>query len=156
MLRLSLLVIIAGAAIYSYNKYRQNPNVIENPVYMKAQVDVAIPQSSRSLELEVIAELVSIEDCESRRNKYLATYIKNCPTCQVESTECKLSLGGQYRALLSKQKANTTYVSLSKGNRYERDARIVIWGLTDREAEHFCEHMKGAVDEKFTGTVECI
>ncbi len=51
---------------------------------------------------------------------------------------------------------DNTYLNLDKGNRYERNARMVIWGLTEQEAEMACGHIKQKIKEKYKGTVHCV
>jgi hypothetical protein len=130
MYKIIVYALLIAAGIYGYDLYQSNPSVIRNPVYVESRMVWYIPQMSRELEYVLVGEMVSEADCQQRSERY--------------------------RKLFSGQKTHTTYLSLDRGNRFERNARMVIWGLTVEEAGMACEIIKKMVKKKYSGSVECV
>jgi hypothetical protein len=148
--------LLIAAVLYGYNLFRNNPSVVENPVYVESRVVFEIPEMSRELEYVLVGEMVSESDCQDRSERYLNKLFEDCKACQVKILKCDSNLERRYRKLFSGHKTHTTYLSLDRGNRFERNARMVIWGLTVEEAKMACEMIKKQVKEKYSGTVGCV
>jgi hypothetical protein len=151
-----LFVVIIAIAVYVYKILDDNPSVITNPVYLESRVRIDIPDTSRALDVVFIGEMASRDDCAKRKDYYLDNLLENCRYCAIKVTECKLDIHSRYKTLFSDRKTHTTYLSLTKGSRFERNGRIVVWSLTDEEANFLCNGMKAEIDKKYTGTVKCI
>ncbi len=159
MNKLLLLVVIAVAGYFGYgymSSYIENPMEISDPVYLESRVIFEAPEISRSLEYVLVAEMVSDEDCQMRSEEFLQGLFKNCKPCKIKLSKCSGSLDDRYMKLFSDQPTYTTYFSMNKGNRYERNARMIIWGLTEDEAKTACGIMKKSVKESYTGQLQCI
>ena len=153
-----LLVVIAllGSGLYFNQILANNPSEIEEPVYLKSHVSIEIPNISRDLEMVVLGEMVSESDCVKRSDKFLGEILTKCPFCEVESTVCKSEIRSAYEDLFYDEAGDVSYLSLNRGSRYERNGRIVVWGLTDKESDIFCAAMKKQVSTEYQGSVECI
>ena len=156
MIKLALLVAITAVIFYGSGILSDNPLEIESPVYMESRVNIDIPNTSRELEVVFIGEMASQDDCTERRDYYLDNLLENCQQCNIKLTECKLEIHSRYKKLFSDRKTHTTYLSLNKGSRFERNARLVVWGLNDAEAQLVCADIKAKVTDKYKGTAECI
>jgi len=104
----------------------------------------------------LIAETASDADCEQRADKFWRHVLDGCPSCTFRSKACKHELEPRYSRLFEKEPTYTTYVAMTRGNRYERSGRLVVWGLTDRESQWLCGTMAGAIRGKYSGQIECI
>ena len=51
---------------------------------------------------------------------------------------------------------SVSYVAANRGSRFERDARMIVWGLTKNESATFCSYMIGVMSEKYSGRLNCI
>ncbi len=159
MKNLLTLIIIAVAGYFGYgylNTYLENPLEISDPVYLESRIIFEAPELSRSFEYVLVAEMVSDEDCQMRSEEYLQGLFKKCRQCKVKLSECSGNLDARYMKLFSDQPTYTTYLSLNKGNRYERNARMIVWGLTEEEAKAVCEIIKNTVKDSYTGQLQCI
>ncbi len=157
MKKILTLIILIAAGLYGYNKsYSNNPSEIPNPVYLESRVIMEVPELARDFEYVLVAEMVSAEDCEMRSEKFLAKLFKECKTCRVKRTECNANLEKRYKRLFSNFSTYTVYLSLERGSRFERNGRMVIWGLRDDEAKFSCEAAKKRIKDNYTGRVKCI
>ena len=151
-----LLIIAIAGGYYTYGIHRDNPTDIPNPVYVETRVDVQIPQLDRELEYVFIGEMVSQEDCRERSRRYLETLFEECEDCNLKQLHCTDKIARRYKKLFDGHTTYTTYLSFDKGNRFERNGRMVIWGLNEYEAKAACEHIKKDVKENYEGTVSCV
>ena len=156
MKKLAFLIVIIIVGIYGHNILDENPSEISDPVYMESRVIIDVPNTSRELEVVFLGEMVSQADCADRRENYLANLLEKCHICEINSTECKTEIHSRNKKLFSDRKTHTTYLSLSKGNRFERNGRLVVWGLNDEEALLVCESLRDQIREKYKGTAKCI
>ena len=51
---------------------------------------------------------------------------------------------------------HSTYLSFTKGSRYERNGRMVVYGLTSDEGDTLCNALRQQFQTRYTGTVACI
>ncbi len=100
--------------------------------------------------------MVSQEDCDDRSNRYLDNLFEKCESCFLKQIECHSNIDKRYSRLFQGHSTYTTYLSLERGHRYERNGRMVIWGLTAAEAELVCKKIKDKVKEKYSGSVRCV
>ena len=151
-----LLIIAAVGGYYAYGIHRDNPMDIADPVYVESRVDVEIPQLDRELEYLFIGEMVSQQDCRERSRRYLESLFEDCKDCNLKRIHCTSNLARRYEKLFDGHTTYTTYLSFDKGNRFERNGRMVIWGLNEYEAKAACEHIKKDVVERYKGEVSCV
>ncbi|MDP2561508.1 hypothetical protein [Psychrobium sp. 1_MG-2023] len=156
MKKLVFLIVLAAIGLYYYNGVDSNPSVIEQPVYLESRVYFSVPNSSRELEFVFMGEMVSQSDCTERSGNYPSKLLEKCPECIIKSSECKSDIHSQYQSLFVDEAMSTTYLSLTKGNRFERNARLVVWGLSDKEAKLVCRDMKTKILANYEGTARCI
>lgn len=150
------LIVAISAGLYVNKGYSENPEIIEKPVYLESRFSMKFPEHSRKIDVIFVGEMTSLEDCEARKGKYLKSMLKTCTECIYTTTECKLEIRNRYKKLFSNGKLHTTYLSLDKGNRFERSGRLVVWGLATDEAKIMCDTIQSHIDKKYTGTKQCI
>ena len=95
-------------------------------------------------------------DCKTRTHRSWEGALKNCPSCALQPTKCQAELPARYARLFTDEPIPSTYLSASAGTAGERDGRLVVYGLTDREGEAICEQLRGMLLESFHGTTRCI
>jgi hypothetical protein len=156
MLKLLVFVIAVIVSIYGYAEHQKNPTDIDNPVYLESRVSVQIHEIGRELEYVFVGETVSQEDCKERTKEYLSKLFSKCDTCNLKVQKCRSDLAKRYKNLFKGKTIHTTYLSLDRKSRFERNGRMVIWGLTDKEAEIACGIVKQKLTEKYEGEVQCI
>ena len=71
--------------------------------------------------------------------------------------KCLEELPSRYARLFENVAIPSTYLAFTRGSRFERDGRMVVYGLTRAEGLAVCEQMRNSVSkEDYTGTLECI
>ncbi len=156
MKKILLIILFVAVGIPGYSILKNNPSEISHPVYVESRVILNIPEISRELEYVFVGEMASEEDCLQRSERYLSKLFEECKTCNIKITKCAANLEKRYKRLFSGLKTYTTYLSFNKGSRFERNGRMVIWGLTDKEAEKACQMIRVKIKEKYKGTVQCV
>ena len=132
----------------------RQPMVIETPVYVEGRITMEV--ANREIETVFIGEMVSRDDCEHRSRRMLENLFEGCLRCEIRRLQCRDSLEKRYLRLFNDRATHTTYVSMNRGNRWERNGRMVVWGLTDHESRLMCETAKKTISEKYKGTVKCV
>lgn len=54
------------------------------------------------------------------------------------------------------KRMDTTYLVAQRGNRFERNGRMVVWGLTGEESVQVCEVMRKSLRVNYSGDVNCV
>lgn len=155
MKKLAMLILLAAAAAYAYRSYVGGPpRSYENPVYGEIRVNAQI--ESRDLEMALFVRSADQTDCRVRAHRSWEGALKKCPTCELQQTKCHAQLPARYARLFDDEPIPSTYLSASAGNAGERDGRLVVYGLTDREGEAVCEQLRALLLESFRGSAHCV
>src|SRR5688572_23495836 len=152
-----LVFLIALAAVgYVVYDRRQgtNPEVIETPVYAELRVHARV--QSRDIDMVLFGEMTSTEDCQERSSLEWEKLITDCKECTMTLSSCKDNLEPRYRRLFDDSPIQSTYLSFKRGNRFERNGRMVIYGLTGEEGNAACEFIKNKFKSYYEGAVTCI
>jgi hypothetical protein len=150
-----ILLVLGGVAYAGYSSIQaRNPEAIEHPVYAEIRLDASI--SGRDLNLVLFGEMASDEDCRERANRVWEKTIEGCTGCTMKTTVCKADLEPRYRRLFEDASIHSTYLSFTRGSRYERNGRMVIYGLTSDEGDAMCEITKAEFEKKYEGAVHCV
>lgn len=156
-MKIFVLILALCGAYYAYAVQRDNPEVVTDPVYLETRVKVDIPKFGRELEYVLLGEMVSMDDCRERAQRFPEDVLSECTICEASHhSSCKTSLPQRYLKLFDGKSTHTTHLSLTKGSRYERDGRMVIWGLNAREADFACEQIRKDVLKTYSGTATCV
>jgi hypothetical protein len=99
--------------------------------------------------------MASDEDCHDRAMRVWEKVI-GCPECTLKQSECTAQLDQRYARLFTDTAIHSTYLSFTRGSRFERDGRMVIYGLTADEGTAVCEPLKVEFKKNYTGRVECV
>ncbi|AMO25066.1 hypothetical protein GCM10027034_04910 [Ramlibacter solisilvae] len=163
MKKLLLLLLVVGAAVYSWRSRQEareldakHPVVISNPVY--AEVRVTMNAGSRSIEGVVLAKTVDQADCEQFSQQLVGKLSGNqggAPSLQLQSRECKAALTPRNARLFDNEPTFVTYVSAARGERTEREIRWIYWGVTADESDRTCGIVPH-LQKGWKGTVSCI
>ena len=68
----------------------------------------------------------------------------------------KHELAARYEQLFDDVPINIAYLSLTRGSRFERDGRMVIWGITGKEGDQLCEILKASIRVRYSGPIRCV
>jgi hypothetical protein len=125
---LALIVLVAGG-YYFYNRSvdAANPEAITDPVFAEIRVDAAI--GGRELNMAMFGAMASDEDCRERAMRVWEKLLA-CPECKMKKAECKEQIDPRYERFFADSAIHSTYLSFTRGSRFERDGRMVIYGLT--------------------------
>lgn len=156
MKKLLLFIALIGIGIYSYKNIYQKSFSYSNPVYLDARIGLTIPQVSRNIEMAIFVETSSQQHCAEKQQNYLSHLFKNCERCAIKSAECKAELSSHNKALFSDTHVDTTYLSFTKANNSELNARLLFWGLNSEEAKSTCRKLKTIFKNTYQGTAKCI
>ena len=150
---LFLLLVVCGAGYYLY-LVQSNPATIENPYYAEARVEFRV--QSRDLSMVIMGEMVDRDDCEKRGQRFWRSALEKCETCQFVDYHCKSELSERYQMLFDKYATYTTYIAAERGNRYERNGRMIVWGLSTQESDQVCKYLINTMKSTYKGHVSCI
>ena len=148
-----LVVLVAGLGYYLYTN-SGNPTTIADPYYMEARIKFKV--QNRDLTMVLVGKMVDLADCETRGKITWQGVFEKCTTCNFIDYQCKTELTTRYQALFAKQPTHTSYVVADRGTRFERDGRMIVWGLSKNESTEFCNYMKTTIKQKYSGQVSCI
>jgi hypothetical protein len=152
-----LIILIAlGAAGFTYYNQQQgvNPEVIEAPVYAELRTDMRI--QGREIDMVLFGEMASQEDCQERAGRMWQKLIDDCKECTMTLSSCKAELEPRYRRLFDDTSIHSTYLSFDRGTRFERNGRMVVYGLTADEGDTVCGIIKAEFEKQYEGTVNCV
>jgi hypothetical protein len=153
-----LIVLIAVAAVaYVVHDRRQgamNPEVIETPVYAELRMSTNV--EGRDIDMVLFGEMASAEDCQERASRVWQKLIDDCKECTLALSSCKTDLEPRHRRMFDDAPIHSTYLSFDRGNRYERNGRMVVYGLTGDEGSTLCQAIKTNFQRHYEGTVNCV
>ncbi len=149
-------ILLLAVGSYGYSAIKNNPSEITDPVYVESRVILNIPELSRELEYVLVGQMASEEDCQTRSVRYLNNLFEKCTACKIKILKCDPNLENRYLRLFAGHRTHTTYLSFDRGNRFERNGRMVIWGMTVEEASMACQQIKEIIKEKYTGSIQCV
>lgn len=153
---LAFLIAIAAVA-YVINDRRQaalNPESIETPVY--AEIRMGKRVEGRDIDMVLFGEMASSEDCQERSDRVWQKLIDDCKDCTMSLSSCKATLEPRNRRLFDDAQIHSTYLSFTRGNRFERNGRMVVYGLTGQEGNVVCQAIKEYFQSRYEGTVNCV
>jgi hypothetical protein len=156
--KLVMVAVLAALGYWGYGQYQQSrgaaPEVISNPVYAEFRMDMTLP--GRELNLALFGKMVDQNDCETRASRVWDKVIKECATCTVRTSACRSDLEPRYTRLFDDTKIHSTYISFNRGSPYERDGRMVVYGVTNEEGDQLCDIITAQFKKHYSGTVACI
>ena len=147
------LVLLIGGILTAYALYN-NPSTIDQPIYAEMRIDLTA--QGREINTVLFAKMVDQDDCEQRADKVWREVMHKCDICSFKETQCKTQLNQRYMSLFEDARINTTYISFNRSNRFERDGRMVMWGLNHQEAQEACKIVKSSAKGKYRGDIRCI
>ncbi len=151
--KLVLLLLLAAAGYY-WHSHKQDPEQITVPVYAEARVDLQV--QGRELNMVLLGKMVDEDDCAARGELFWRHALEDCHECQFIRYECKPALSDIYQPLFANQPTRTSYIKLERGNRFERDGRMLVWGLNKFEAEWLCSFLQAKMKQTYNGQVGCV
>lgn len=161
MKKLLLLIIVLAGAAYWYQGKRLaqlNPEVIANPTY--AEIHMTLDARGRTFEQVLFAETVDAADCK----KYSADTLQKLAQRQagdsagqwvLKSSECKTELLPRHAALFENKPGFITYMRMARGDRTERETRLIYWGVSLEESNKVCNGVSQMQNGR-KGAVTCI
>ena len=153
MKKLVIVLLIIGVGYYFYT-YNTNPSEITEPYFAEARVKLKV--EGRDLTMVLMGEMVNSTDCEKRGQRFWRKVLADCDTCVFVDYQCKTELSQRYQVLFDKRPTYTTYIVAERGSRFERNARMIVWGLSKAESSEFCGYITKAMQKKYSGQVSCI
>jgi hypothetical protein len=115
----------------------------------------------RSIEQVIFAKTVDQADCKKYSQNTLGQISRRDEALnpgrgwKVQSSECKTELTPRYAKLFDNEPASLTYLSIARGDRYEREVRLIYWGVTLEESDKVCDGVS-QMQIGYKGTVRCI
>lgn len=158
LLAFAILTVIAYK--YQHSDWRHqaedplNPEIISNPVY--AEVKVGLDIGGRSYDQVILVKAVDQADCGKAQQELERVYgvdaVQAHQNWTVKSSDCTADLEARYLKLFDDRPTYVTYLSLGRGDRKERESRVITWGVSVDESNTLCDgvaknqkHRKGAV-----------
>jgi hypothetical protein len=153
---IAIVIVLAVAGFVVKSRLdKVNPTVIEHPVYAEMRVDSKM--GNREFNIALFAKAVDLDDCNLRSGKTWGKVLAGCPTCEISPVKCLDALPPRYARLFDNVAIPSTYLAFTRGSRFERDGRLVVYGLTRAEGLTVCEYLRSSVSKQdYAGTLECI
>jgi len=157
MKKLFLIAVVTSIAWYTYSRHHQRGAVtgeITTPVFAEYRVTAHI--AGRDIEMALFGKMASSDDCHQRADVVWSKVLNNCKECTSSNFECRDTLEPRYLKLFQDVPIHSTYLSFKSGSPFERDGRMVTYGLTSDEGDKLCEMMKPVFQSKYSGSIRCI
>jgi hypothetical protein len=158
MKKIVLLIVLGIAAYVGYGAYSrqqaENPETIQTPVY--AEFRVGWRGKGREVDMVLFGEMASQADCQLRSAKVWDDVIATCKECTMQPATCKADLAPRYKRLFDQQQVTSTYLSFTRADRFDRNGRLIIYGLTSDEGNIICDNIRAQFQQKYKGAVSCI
>jgi hypothetical protein len=156
--KILMIAVVAALSYWGYGNFQKSrgaaPDVIAKPVYAEFRMDMTVP--GREFNLALFGKMVDQEDCETRANRVWDKVIKECEACKIRVSSCRSDLEPRYTRLFDDAQIHSTYVSFNRGSPYERDGRMVVYGVSNEEGDKLCEMIMPQFKKQYSGTVSCI
>lgn len=151
-----MALLAAGVLVYFFWQRQESaaPEAIEDPVYGEIRMDLAEP--GRDIQMALFARIPDHAECNARADLVWRDVFESCPACRLEPVQCHDQLPARYARLFDDVPIPSWYLSLKPGRRGEREARLVVYGLTDEEGAGTCQELIQVVKKKYAGTAECV
>ena len=153
-----VLVLVGVAGYFSYRHLQSHdsaaPDVIDDPVYADMRLDMHV--GGRDLQFALFGKMASQADCDQRSKEVWGKVIEGCKECVQRTSVCKTELEPRYQRLFDNTAIHSTYISFTRGSAYERDGRMVIFGLTADEGDAICEQTRSRFGSNYSGTIACV
>lgn len=151
--------LIIAAVIFAGYQWKQGqdkagPEPISEPVYVEYRMD--LNADGRILNAVLFGKMASRQECELQADEFWHRTLKDCAICEFKSSSCQKQLPARYSGIFDNKPLNTSYVSFTSQHRDERDGRMILWGMNDREAELVCDIIRRGVDAYYRGDVRCV
>jgi hypothetical protein len=111
---------------------------------------------NREIEMAVFVRTRNQLECAGGTRAMWGGALKNCPTCTLQEPKCYDELPPRYAKLFDDVPIPSTYLSATSGGILERDARIVVYGLTDAEGPGVCETLRAQLATQYRGKTHCV
>jgi hypothetical protein len=158
MKTLVMMILVGLAGYFGYQHFNSDdsaaPDVIDNPVYADMRLDMQV--GGRDLQFALFGKMASQADCDQRSKEVWGKVIEGCKECIQRTSVCKTELEPRYQRLFENTAIHSTYISFTHGSAYERDGRMVIFGLTADEGDAICEQTRSRFGSNYSGTIECV
>ena len=158
MKSLLILLLVGVAGYFGYQHFKSDdgaaPEVIDHPVYADMRIDMRA--GGRDLQFALFGKMASQADCDLRSTAVWGKVIEGCKECAQRTATCKTELEPRYQRLFENTAIHSTYISFTRGSPYERDGRMVIFGLTADEGDAVCEQTRSNFSANYQGTIECV
>jgi hypothetical protein len=157
MKKLLVLVLVVGGGYFLWQKYSGSggPLKIEHPVY--GEIRVTAETQGREVEMALFIRAADEADCHGRARESWNGALAGCPGCKMQHEEkCHAELPARYAKLFDDVPIPSTYLSATAGNRFERDGRLVVYGLTDAEGKMLCDMLRDAILKQYHGMAHCV
>jgi hypothetical protein len=156
MKNLFLLCLMVALGWFAWKRFGHGgaPLVIEHPIYGEMRAGTTI--ANRDIEMAIFVRMESESLCHSQAEVVARDVLRDCPSCTLQPAKCQATLPPRYARMFDDVPIASPYVSMTAANSSERDARLVVYGLTDAEGQSVCEVMRAKVKERYTGEAHCV
>ena len=122
----------------------------------RSEVRVTANSQGREIEMALFIRAASDADCNGRAQLSWHGVLDGCPGCSMNPVKCQAELPPRYARLFDDVPIPSAYLSATAGSSNERDARLVMYGLTDAEGMQVCEALRDYLLRKYKGTAHCV
>ncbi|AXQ27842.1 hypothetical protein D0B54_03745 [Solimonas sp. K1W22B-7] len=156
MKKIILFVAIVIALGYFMNKKPQQEAVaavLTKPVYIELRLSMDTPRGA--VEGVMLGLANDDADCELQLQTARDSIGRTCEECRIKTSDCRTLLEARYAKLLDNKPTSVTYLSMAKGVDWEREYRMIYWGITVAESDSICDKAAKKL-RRHQGKVQCI
>lgn len=159
---LALLALLALGGKLAWDRYQTRlggPAEIKDPIY--AELKVAMTLQNRTIEQVMLVKMADMAECSRESGNVEAILGKefaNQPgqSMKVLAADCSRELTPRQMSLFDNKPSSVTYLSLARGARQEREARVIVWGLSVEESNLFCDALAKSQASTRKGAATCV
>ena len=142
---------VVALLFYLYTSYGPLQDAVTDPYF--CELRVKDPDSGVSL--VGFGEMNSLADCETRSARFWAETLKFVGETEV-STTCKKDIPAKYQRVFANERISATYMALEKGQRGERNARLVFYGVPSSVVAQECPKLIERIRRSYKGKIYCV
>lgn len=149
MKKLIVLIALGATAWWGWQYYDERAT---DPVY----VEIRVKDTRSSLELVGVGRMNSERDCAKRADKFWRRVLTADDDTKHVTVVCLNDIAPHFEKMFTNQPSHATYLAMDRGNRSERDARLVIYGAPASEVGKVCPALIQQLKRNYSGQVQCV
>lgn len=154
MKNLIIMTTVVVSIYYIFTSYSPFQTEVTDPHF----VEIRVSLKGTNIKMVGFGKMFSHGDCIGRSAIFWREVFKDSGEINISETEvsCKKRISARYKKLFDDKTTTASYVALNRGNRFERDARFVMYGIPSSVVMKECEKIISEVKKNYQGKIFCV